>query len=48
MEQWTVYDNLAFPLVCRGYDKAFIQSKVNEVAEALEFRKGYYHNLLEN
>jgi glycerol transport system ATP-binding protein len=31
----TVYDNLAFPLVCRGYDKAFIQSKVNEVAEAL-------------
>jgi glycerol transport system ATP-binding protein len=31
----TVYDNLAFPLVCRGYDKAFIHSKVNEVAEAL-------------
>ena len=31
----TVYDNLAFPLVCRGYDKAFIRSKVNEVAEAL-------------
>ena len=31
----TVYDNLAFPLVCRGYDKTFIHSKVNEVAEAL-------------
>ncbi|MDC1267817.1 ABC transporter ATP-binding protein [Amylibacter sp.] len=31
----TVHDNLAFPLVCRGYDKSFIESKVNEVAEAL-------------
>ena len=31
----TVHDNLAFPLVCRGYDKSFIKAKVSEVAEAL-------------
>lgn len=31
----TVHDNLAFPLVCRGYEKPFIEAKVNEVAEAL-------------
>ena len=31
----TVQDNLAFPLVCRGYDKAFIKAKVAEVSEAL-------------
>ena len=34
----TVQDNLAFSLVCRGYDKAFIKAKVNEVSEALNLK----------
>ena len=32
----TVYENLAFPLQCRGWDKARIDVKVRAVAEALD------------
>ena len=32
----TVYENLAFPLQCRGWDKTRIDSKVRAVAEALD------------
>ncbi|WP_367325865.1 ABC transporter ATP-binding protein [Streptomyces sp. HUAS ZL42] len=32
----TVYDNLAFPLQCRRWDKARIDAKVRQVAEALD------------
>ncbi|MGW4537423.1 hypothetical protein ACWEOP_06035 [Streptomyces chartreusis] len=31
----TVYDNLAFPLQCRRWDKARTDAKVRQVAEAL-------------
>ena len=31
----TVYENLSFPLQCRGWDKARIDAKVHTVAEAL-------------
>ena len=34
----TVQDNLAFPLVCRGKDKAFIKAKVNKVSEVLNLK----------
>lgn len=32
----TVYENLAFPLQCRRWDKARIDAKVHQVAEALD------------
>lgn len=32
----TVYENLAFPLQCRRWDKARIEAKVRQVAEALD------------
>ncbi|MFE5813861.1 ABC transporter ATP-binding protein [Streptomyces sp. NPDC056479] len=34
----TVYDNLAFPLQCRRWDKARTDAKVRQVAEALELQ----------
>ena len=34
----SVEQNLAFPLVCRGYDKNTINAKVQEVAEALSLQ----------
>ena len=35
----TVEQNLAFPLVCRNYDKRVIAAKVQEVAEALSLQE---------
>ncbi|MEV4333384.1 ABC transporter ATP-binding protein [Streptomyces sp. NPDC049597] len=35
-QSMTVYENLAFPLQCRRWDKARIDAKVHQVAEALD------------